>query len=125
MGVLFGVFGVRNTNHAHITNRHVFEIILGKDAIFVQVLVETLTDAAVGTVSSNENFALMRSAVSAVNEDLAVLFFSADNLFVQTDLVGRNLLEDQLVEARSCEQEVSVTGANRIKDPSSAFFRCQ
>lgn len=99
--VLALVQGVSHSDHDNISQLQILGIRLWKQLLLGQVFVQALTNAAVGSVRTHENVAVVVGSIIASNHDSECVLFSGEDLFVHENLFGWDLGDQDVVQLRS------------------------
>lgn len=112
--ILFRIEDFSLAYQACATEGEVLLILPWKKTLSFQFLIHALANCAVGTICSDYNVAFVNVAVGKVNGHLIVLLGDVQDAVTETDLVRRNLLEEELVKLWSSYNVLTIASTRGI-----------
>jgi hypothetical protein len=96
-GELLGVKNLCLPHQASTTEGQIFLVFPGQLSLGLQLLIHTLTDGAVSSVSSDNNVALEHLIVGKVDVSLVLVLGDVEDSFAEMDLVRWDELQHDVV----------------------------
>jgi len=86
------------------------------------LLVHTLADCAVGTVSSDHNFTLIIAVVRCLDGDPIFILGNVKHTLTKVDFVRWDLLEDQVVKLWASDDVLAISSAMNVEQGNLCKF---